>query len=307
MAHWLDDAATGLSEGRYSRRHILRRGGAIAGGALLASVTWPVAAKAGGVPCPDLDTPCYPPDFCCGGTCFTPHPDLGCCHNQTYHPSIEKCCPHGRQACFKEETCCEEDACCKHDEFCCGGSCFKHSPDVGCCHNRTYNPSREKCCPHGRQVCFKDETCCGQEECCGKGHHCVRCGTGKHLCCPDGEYCCGGVCCKPEHCKNGVCGGCKTQADCGPNAYCCADQGGGNGHCCPGVGDCCSGAPGTGLAVCCPFTKANPTKCCILGSGTAVACMQYNQVCCFVNGQLIGCPAGQCCKANSAGQYCAPC
>jgi hypothetical protein len=27
MAHWLDDAATGLSAGRYNRRQILRRGG----------------------------------------------------------------------------------------------------------------------------------------------------------------------------------------------------------------------------------------------------------------------------------------
>lgn len=35
VSHWLDEAAHGLSEGRYSRRQVLRRGGAAAGGALL--------------------------------------------------------------------------------------------------------------------------------------------------------------------------------------------------------------------------------------------------------------------------------
>jgi hypothetical protein len=73
LSHWLDDAARGLSEGRYNRRQVLRRGGAVAAGTLAASVTGPLAAltrataAAAGVPCPDFNSPCLSPDTCCGG------------------------------------------------------------------------------------------------------------------------------------------------------------------------------------------------------------------------------------------------
>lgn len=112
MSHWLDDAARGLSEGRYNRRQVLRRGGAVAAGTLAASVTGPLAAltrataAAAGVPCPDFNSPCLSPDTCCGG---------------------QECCDHAT-------------------EFCCGGTCFKHGGRVGCCHNSSYDPRIEKCC-----------------------------------------------------------------------------------------------------------------------------------------------------------------
>ena len=41
MSHWLDDAARGLAEGRYSRRRVLRRAGGVAVGVLLGSVGVP--------------------------------------------------------------------------------------------------------------------------------------------------------------------------------------------------------------------------------------------------------------------------
>ena len=38
MSHWLDDAARGMTEGRYSRRGVLARGGRVAIGAALSPV-----------------------------------------------------------------------------------------------------------------------------------------------------------------------------------------------------------------------------------------------------------------------------
>src|SRR5581483_7060840 len=41
VSHWFDDAARGLSEGRVTRRAVLRRGGAVAAGTLVGSLTLP--------------------------------------------------------------------------------------------------------------------------------------------------------------------------------------------------------------------------------------------------------------------------
>ena len=343
MAHWLDDAAAGLSEGRYSRRQILRRGAAVAGGALVASVTWPLAARGAGVPCPDFNSPCFAPDaccdgkaccdpateLCCNGHCFKRAPDLGCCHSSTYDPTIEKCCPHGSQACFKNETCCGKDHCCTHKELCCNGHCFKRAPDLGCCHNSTYDPSIEKCCPHGHQACFKNETCCGQEDCCkhgetccggkccGKGHHCVQCGSGKKLCCPAGEYCCNGVCCKPKNCKHGVCQGkgcnagppckageiCCPQADCCPHgSTCCGNNCCRGGLCCTGN---CSGPAAAGIT-CCPNggATAGPSACSGTGYSGMGGCRGGKLGCFCDNGAF--CPADTGC-CNVFGDCLDPC
>jgi hypothetical protein len=299
MAHWLDEAAAGLSEGRYNRRQILRRSGAAAGGALLASVTWPITARAAGVPCPDFDSPCFSPDICCGDTCLKPSSHLGCCHGSTYDPREEKCCPHGKQACFNDETCCGQDRCCAHNEICCGDTCFKPSSHLGCCHDSTYDPREEKCCPHGKQACFNDETCCGQRECCSKGHHCVTCGSGKKLCCPDGEYCCNGVCCKPKDCKHGVCvGGNCGGSRCPPGQACCN----------PRVGSCVTLAPAGDWHLGNYDGAPNENVfCCPGGSGGTCgnnpgeshpACQGGNFGCVCSSGTF--CPVGGCCDIFGA-------
>ena len=350
MSHWFDDAARGLSEGRVTRRAVLRRGGAVAGGALLASVTGPLrsmphasAATPSGVPCPDFNAPCSAPDvccggehccnstteFCCGGSCIPRRPGVGCCHNSTYDPSIEKCCPQGGgpfgHACFKDEECCGTSECCKKGEFCCGGSCIPRRPGVGCCHNSTYDPSIEKCCPQGGgpfgHACFKDEECCGTSECCKKGEQCcnsgkvrycapkghccpkgqhrVTCGTGKGLCCPEGEYCCGGQCCKTGACHNGKCGG-----KCPPGQQMCFGKCG-----CPSDAKCCDKgdcAGATGQFVCCGVTTGAFVRagnaCCVGGKPgqlcAGVCCLQN---CCGQPGFEVCCAPGQgCCDANGA-------
>ena len=359
MSHWLDDAARGLSEGRYNRRQVLARGGTVAGGALVASVTGPIgtltratAATLGGVPCPDFNSPCLFPDtccgghkccdhtteFCCGGSCIERAPgEVGCCHDSTYDPRTDKCCPHAEKgnasghACSKHEKCCGERACCDHrTEFCCGGSCIERAPgEVGCCHDSTYDPRTDKCCPHAEKgnasghACSKHEKCCGATECCKKGEQCcssgklaycarkghccpkgqhrVTCGGGKHLCCPEDEYCCGGTCCKSGQCANGHC--CATgQTPCGTgtSATCCNPSDCNNGVCgqgacspshptgsCPSGQTCCGG-------YCCPSGFCEGGQC---GGRCAPYCGQPGAPTAPCGGSTNGCcPVGQCCS-----------
>jgi hypothetical protein len=301
MGHWLDDAARKLADGQQSRRELLRRSSAVAGGALLTSfgIAPRVARAATGVPCPDFNEPCFAPDVCCGGdACITPSARLGCCHGSTYDPHIENCCATAGHdeghACFKDETCCGTEGCCKHDEVCCGGSCLKPSKRLGCCHDSTYDPHLEKCCHYADKdsghACFNDEECCGATECCKHGEDCcssgklaycapkgeccphgqhrVTCGHGEAaLCCPEGEYCCNGGCAKPEeccgtgvcpkgsHCCHGkqCCTGpcCKISCCVGPTDQCCHNNNGCCGAkdiCCPG-GCCIYGCDGDGCAI----------------------------------------------------------
>jgi hypothetical protein len=289
VSHWFDDAARGLSEGRVTRRAVLRRGGAVAGGALLASVTRPLgvvtrasAAPRPSVPCPDVNARCSAPDVCCGGK--------QCCNSTT--------------------------------EFCCGGSCIRRRPGVGCCHDRTYDPGVEKCCPQGvGHACFKDEECCGTSECCKKGQQCcnsgklrycaptghccpkgqhrVTCGTGKVLCCPEGEFCCGGQCCKTGECHDGKCGG-----KCPPGQQMCFGKCG-----CPSDAKCCDKGDcvgATGQFVCCAVTTGSFVRagnaCCVGGKPGqlcgGVCCLQN---CCGPTGFEVCCAPGQgCCDANGA-------
>ncbi len=259
MSHWLDDDARGLSDGRYNCRQVLRRGSLVAGGALLASVTTPIenvvrATSRTGVPCPDFNSPCLSPNTCCGG---------------------DKCCDNAT-------------------EFCCGGGCIKRHPWVACCHGAgTYDPKIEKCCPNPSgqfHACDKSEKCCGTRDCCNKseqcchsgklaycapkghccpkGQHRVACGTGKRLCCPDDENCCGGTCCKTGQCHNGKCnksacspsnphGTCPSgQTCCG--GYCCLTANCSDGQCFEPCGPSC-GRPGA-LAPC--GGGANYDGCC---------------------------------------------
>jgi hypothetical protein len=249
MSDWLDDAAQALAAGRFSRRQVLRRAAAVAGGGLVASLTTPVATRAAaGEPCGSKV--CSPSQFCCAGRCFPDKPDLGCCHDATYDPRTEHCCPLHRKHEFHvcdlvDETCCGENDCCKHDEFCCAGRCFPRRRNLGCCHDATYDPASETCCPlhphDGFHVCAKDETCCGRDGCCGKGHECCGSGGGAH-CVPKGkchESCGGSTCGQGQHCCHGrqCCTGpcCHDSCCVGPDDQCCSNNGG----CCGPKDICC--------------------------------------------------------------------
>jgi hypothetical protein len=302
LSNWLDDAARRLANGGVSRRDLLKRSGAVAGGALLGSVAVPggaAARRGAGVPCPDFDSPCLPPDICCGGdACITPSARLGCCHGSTYDPHIEHCCAKAERdqghACFNDESCCGTDDCCKRDEVCCSGRCLKPSKRLGCCHGSTYDPHIENCCHDATagqgHACFNDEQCCGATECCKhgqeccssgtlaycapKGHCCphgqhrVECGHGKgSLCCPEGEYCCNGGCAKPDQC-------CGTGV-CPPGSHCCHGK------------QCCTGP-------CCKIS------CCV---GATDQCCHNNNGCC--GAKDICCPQGCCIYGCTADGGCA--
>ena len=292
MSHWLDDAARGLAEGTHSRRDVLRRGGAIAGGAMLVSVTGPLGtlrrAKATTVataPCPDFACPtfdiccgghtcCNPmTHFCCGESCIPRDRGVGCCHDRAYDPGVEKCCPestpgaHGH-ACGKYEECCGATECCKEGEQCCNSGKLRY------------------CAPKGK--------------CCPKGQHRVTCGgTAKRICCPEGEYCCGGKCCKPADCHNGKCGG-----KCPPGQQMCFGKCG-----CPSDAKCCDKGDcvgATGQFVCCGVTTGSFVRagnaCCVGGKpGTLCGGVCCLQSCCGATGFEVCCEPGQgCCDANGA-------
>ena len=285
MSHWLDDAARGLSDGKLTRRAVLRRGGAVAGGALFASVTSPMrpltrasAAAGTGVPCPDV--PCQPPDVCCAGARGVAHccnsathfccegvcledgdPRTGCCHGQLYHRRSDICCPEvgaRRYTCRKGEECCGTKYCCTQGERCCGDQCCDgqccgsecmQGPQE-CCHGlRTYVPSFQTCCPR-KPGGPPPHTCVTGEECCGAG------------CCKKGEQCCNsgklaycapkGKCC-PKGQHRVTCGKGKKALCCPEGEYCCG------GKCC-NPSDChngvcskgnCGGAPCPRGEACC--------------------------------------------------------
>ncbi len=254
MSHWLDDAARGLSEGRFTRRAVLRRGGAVAGGALLASVTGPMrpltrasAAAPPGVPCPDFNKPCFSPDVCCGGvSCCTPEKTCcgreclrsgeECCHGlHPYHPKFERCCPRKPggpppHSCFNDEPCCGAD-CCSKGEQCCNSGKLAY------------------CAPKGK--------------CCPEGQHRVTCGgRAKSMCCPEGEYCCGGTCCKPSNCHNGKC----ARYTCGVNGQ--------TGTCPPGQ-QCYDYIDGTS-GFCCAGGTPGPLRCCSHGHNGFLCPLPYS-------------------------------
>ena len=243
MSHWLDDAARGLADGRYSRRQVLRRGGTIAGGVVMASVSGSLgglvlpAAASGAVTCAGRHTPCRPGQRCCVGV------DV---EDVCYDPSIDQCCEENgvkKGVCSRQKECCGHECCDPDHETCCGGRCVSKSSDVVCCRKNAHDPGEdcyegegedglpvEKCC-HFSGTCYdpREQICCGSgvcetksEECChsGKLSYCAPkgqcCPRGQHrvtcsdvlttdMCCPEDEYCCGGTCCAPDHCQNGRC------------------------------------------------------------------------------------------------------
>jgi hypothetical protein len=323
VSHWLDDVARGLAEGSLTRRAVLRRSGRVAGGALIASVTGPLAsfspvARAAG--CPNV--PCQPPEVCCGGSTCCNSNTHTCCEGLCIEDGGRVGCCGGRVYSRSKVTCCGETRCNKSTHFCCGDQCHLRSPDIGCCRGQAYDPNREICCPQparGRHFCARNEQCCGATECCTKGEQCcnsgklsycapkgrccpkgqhrVTCGTGKRLCCPEGEYCCGGKCCKPSDCQNGVC----SKGDCG-GRQCPSGQ-----KCCnPAMESCvtpfpagpfcvgdCDGKPGRQVT-CCP--NGGSDACGAASGESHPACRGGQAGCVCSNGNF--CPQSGCCDIN---------
>jgi hypothetical protein len=294
VSHWLDDAARGLAEGTHTRRTVLQRGGAVAAGALVASVpgvslltpntAWAKTrprqqkCKPGKVDCPDGG--CCPHGSECCGPKHCTNPGYHCCHDQGEYGQ----CPPDRLCCGHK--CCGPDQCChpggggiapgcydnagEHTKRCGkdGHCCSKHNvccDDVCCAHG-------EKCCPDGGGCCHEHDTCCGDH------------------CCKKGQECCGGACCESSKCHNNVCV-CQTDSDC-ITGRCC------NGHCCPDASDdCCNGTCCSAGSCCSDGTCCTEGICC---GGTT--CCNANDCC---NGQC--CSAGDvCCGTGTSATCCSP-
>ena len=288
MSHWLDDAARGLADGRYSRRQVLRRGGTVAGSLVMASVSGSLgglvlpAVASGAVTCAGRHAPCKAGERCCVGV------DV---EEVCYHPSIDQCCEENgvkKGVCSRKKECCGHECCDPDNETCCGGRCVSKSSDVVCCRKDAHDPGEachegesedglpvEKCCHFSgtgydprEQVCCgsgvgetKSEECCQsgrlsycapKGQCCPKGEHRVTCSGDftTDMCCPEDEYCCGGTCCRPQDCHNGVCG-----------TVACPDD---PTHRCPSGKFCCF-LPGQS-GDCCDYNNGN-YACCTCGCG----------------------------------------
>jgi hypothetical protein len=305
VSHWLDDAARGLAEGTHTRRSVIRRGGAVAAGGVLASMEMPLAALAG----------------------------QRRCGKHKYDPKIQKCCPDG--ICGHNDTCCGhypkgQPACCTpgFQECCRGegessglGDCADLFPfgklpqePEHCCHGGKGNPyvckAHTECCNfynthsgESHACCQHNQACCGgpaygrspvgipragcydpsKAKCChdfaaGVVGICPKdneCCHGE--CCKADEMCCGLHCCNPSDCDNDVC----TPSACSPehpHGTCPSGQTCCGGYCCPS-GFC---PDGQCVARCAPYCGQ---------PGADAPC----------GGDLQGCcPVGQCCSANYA-------
>lgn len=226
MSHWLDHTARGLAEGRFSRRQVLVRGGAVATAALLANVIRPSTGFADPVEC-ETDSDCPRPfpekrvygllqrisvsdDYpdkpvCCDGVCLTT--DEHCCRKgamETRCKNDERCCLHPTDSilyCLPDHfTQCGDD-CCQSYELCClrdGSSlCIDENFVTRCgldCCNKDEHCCGDRCCDSSQQCCHSgDLAYCGPiggGQCCPEGQHLATCGSGKDLCCPEEEYCC---------------------------------------------------------------------------------------------------------------------
>ncbi len=313
MSHWLDDVARGLAEGRHSRRDLLRRGGAVAAGSILAPLAHPLAAI-GAAKCTDASCP---DGTCCEGRCLTDS-SFGCCHDKIYFRTTQHCCsehPAGRtHVCPDGKDCCGKDECCDPDHICCGtGQCIPNkSGNIGCCNGFTYNKREDRCCPEHKKdeahFCAKDEECCGKDSCCKKDEIC--CGTGQCIPNKSGNIgCCNGFtynkredqCCAeyPEG-EAHFCA--KEETCCGEKACCKAGQeccgSGGKEHCVP-KGKCKQNCGKPGFP---PSYVACGATCC--GGSTPVCCNSPQGAACCQSGQVCcGGPTAQCVTPYPAGDW----
>ena len=344
MSHWLDDAARGLSEGRYSRRQVLKRGGVAAGGALLGSMTGPLgslvvpAVATGAVICSGQRRPCKTGEQCCPGF------DL---EDICYDPSIDQCCVEDgvkKGICSRRKECCGHHCCEPDTQTCCGGGCADKVEELVCCRKNANDPGErcyedvgedgqavEKCC-HSTGTCYdpRDQVCCGsglcdkrkeecchsgsqsycapKGECCPKGEHRISCGDyetpSRDICCPEDEYCCGGVCCHPLDCGGDVC--------CFENEHrvTCAD---GKHICCPKDAACCGGVCCTpddcqnGTCMTEPCSCPPPLECCGPQTATSGLCISpppYGAGCC--NDGVPSMVCGSTCCSPEVSECCGP-
>ena len=346
MSHWLDVAAKGLAGGSYSRRDVLRRGGAIAAGSLIGSAAAPFSALAATPKC--TETTC-PDGTCCEGRCLTDR-DFGCCHNRIYLRLNKHCCPQApagaTHTCLDGEDCCGKQECCQHNEICCGtGQCIPNkSGNIGCCNGFTYNKRVDHCCPeHDKDeahFCAKDESCCGKKDCCKRDEIC--CGTGQCIpnkkgnigCCNGFTYnknvdqCClefpadeAHFCAKSETCcgekaccgKDQECCGAGAQAQCMPKGQCNQCPSGQvmcGGICCD-AGNCINGVCGT-----CPLPGCTLDRCCPANGypNSGYCCSGQptpgeSLVCCFCGNTCAGYGMTFPCTITNdeCSQMCSPC
>ena len=299
MSHWLDDAARGLSTGRYSRRQVLGRAAVVAGGGLLASAGRPLAAFARISGQADVGPP--PGDSCDGKP--IDRRTQKCCvrylpKSKTYAELLcdrdQQCCrdPESKppdqptHCCGKDEKCCGKRGCCGGGETCCQGRCIDLSAQRCCV---KYLPKSKT---YAELVCKRTQKCCydpGSSPVPGLPHHCCEksekcCGaTG---CCKQGQVCCGGkTCCSAARCKNGKCGDVK----CPPGSQACFNE-----CTCPAGWKCCPSGNCTGTlgnGVCCSGGNAleirglsdTYTPCCIGGVFGVICggkCCPNDRPCC---------------------------
>jgi hypothetical protein len=173
-----------------------------------------------------------------------------------YDTRSEKCCPHGDQACFKDETCCGNQACCGQNQECCGQGANAHCVPKGKCKKCTapgFPPSYTPC----------GATCCG-----GATPVCCQ-AAGGSTCCAAGQSCCGD--------ENNSCVTAQAQG----GAWCLTDCDGAAGQtigCCPGGQ---AGTCGTGPGESHPACRGGNFGC-ICSSGAfcpATGCCDIDGIC----------------------------
>jgi hypothetical protein len=276
VSHWLDDTARNLAEGRYNRRQVLRRGGAVLAGGLVGTLASPLQAfgrsrttarRCGvhtckpGQACCD-DEYCYDPAThkCCGKGNICARGD-SCCGNHCCHAGANEHCCGGEVCCRKGQTCCgipgsvaNPVGCCDAGRHCChstvgGEVVFGCCPDrTTCCGKHCCDSATQKCCG-GRCYDPVTDKCCG-ETICPMHRNC--CGD---KCCQFHLVCCGGTCCHKANCHNNVCRTTpKPKNQLCPEGYTFCNNTPNGPHCCPKGSFCCTTTPG----VC--YTK--PQACC---------------------------------------------
>jgi len=131
--------------------------------------------------------------WCCGSTCCNGYAGKGCCVDQCYTVSTEKCCIGDRGSYI-----------CDINKNCCYGNCCDWYQCQDC--NATTHQCKSRCLPGGQ--CCGDGRCCPPNtECCAGGQccdhsQCLQCRNG--VCasiCKLQEVCCNGQCCDPSNCE----------------------------------------------------------------------------------------------------------
>lgn len=302
MSHWLDETARGLARGTYSRRDVLRRGGAAAGGALVGSVAGPfhglAFARAARRRCkPDEK------ELVCAGLHHGCQPrSTECCGVRAYDPKTEHCCEDQHTgaaqevACRKNQTCCKERdgnfTCCDKDEKCltCDGEDYGCQPsDMKCCGTEAMDPEKDQCCTDSqghKTKCLKSQQCCGS------------------LCLDDYMYCCGetgcfnvDVCCTTASGKM-CCGNGQVCLTCGSAYGACYDE---------GFACCGANVYNTSTQECCTsgdIAYVAPSGQCCANDQHLVGCGSGSSICCPLDEYCCG---GTCCaSANCVNDTCQP-